>query len=109
LAAGRTKAAAARECRVGIATVHRWFKESAFRARIAELRTELVDRAIGRLADIMAGAAVDRLSSLLRAKSESLQLETVKAVYELFVNVTNAAELKARIEQLETNQPKRGR
>jgi hypothetical protein len=110
LAAGRTKAAAARECHVGIATIHRWFRESpAFRKRIDELRTELVDRAVGRLADLMAGAAVDRLASLLGAESESLRLDAVKAVYELFVHVTNAADLKGRIEQLEADLPRKSR
>jgi hypothetical protein len=110
LAAGRTKAAAARECHVGIATVHRWFRESpAFCKRIDELRTELVDRAVGRLADLMAGAAVDRLSGLLGAESECLQLDAVKAVYELFIGIRNAADLKARIEELEANQLRRSR
>lgn len=104
LASGQTVAAASRGCKVGPATVWTWMRQQAFKARIAELRTDLTDRAIGRLADMMAGTAADALRKLLDAKSESVRLESVKAVYELFVNVTNAAELKARIEQLEADQ-----
>src|SRR5262249_15135619 len=107
LAVGRTVAAACRECRVSTGTIWVWMKQPAFRDRIAELRQQLTDRAIGRLADMMAGTAADTLRKLLEAKSDAIKLDSVKAVYELFVNVTNAADLKARIEQLEVNQPKK--
>ena len=99
----------ARECRVGTATIFRWLKQPPFRERIAQLRVELVDRAIGRLADMMAGAAADSLRNLLDAKSETVRLDGVKAVYELFVTVSNAADLKERIERPETDQLGRGR
>jgi hypothetical protein len=106
LATGQPVARAARECRVGECTIWAWLKQPPFRERVSELRRELTDRAIGRLADMMAGAAADTLLKLLEAKSDSVRLDSVKAVYDLFVNVTNAAELKARIEQLEANQPR---
>jgi hypothetical protein len=108
LAAGWTHARAARECRLGNTTLYRWLKVPVFRDRIAELRSDLVDRAIGRLADLMGDRAADTLEALLGAKSDSVKLDSVKAVFELFLQCTNAAELKARIEALETNQP-RGR
>src|SRR5262245_24669273 len=104
LASGYTKVRASRECRVGTTTIDRWMEMPAFRERIADLRKELTDRAIGRLAEMMAGAAADTLAKLLDAASDSVRLDTVKAVYDLFVNVTNAAQLKARIEQLEAGQ-----
>ncbi len=102
LATGHTVAAASRECRVGATTIWRWLREDrSFSARVSELRAELTDRAVGRLADLMATTAADALTGLLGAKSEAVRLDAVKSVYELFINVTNAAELKARIEQLE--------
>lgn len=105
LAAGRTVAAVSRECKVGPTTIWRWLREeAAFSGRVSELRAELTDRAIGRLADLMATTAADALKGLLGAKSEAVRLEAVRSVYELFVNVTNAAELKSRIEQLEAGQ-----
>jgi hypothetical protein len=79
-------------------------KQPAFRERVSELRKELTDRAIGRLADLMAKDAADALAKLLKAKSDAIKLNSVRAVYELFVNVSNAAELKDRIEELEANQ-----
>jgi hypothetical protein len=102
IAAGRTINAACRECKVGVSTAHRWKVECpGFLQRIAELRAELTDRAIGRLADLMGGAAADQLQKLLAAKSEGLQLDAVRTVFELFISATNAAELKSRIERLE--------
>ncbi|VTT97979.1 hypothetical protein : Uncharacterized protein OS=Thermodesulfatator indicus (strain DSM 15286 / JCM 11887 / CIR29812) GN=Thein_1510 PE=4 SV=1 [Gemmataceae bacterium] len=102
LACGNTIAAASRACKVSQTIIHRWFKQPAFKARVAELRNELTNRAIGRLADMMAGSAADALASLLDSKSDTVRLDSVKAVYDLFINVTNAAELKNRIEQLES-------
>jgi hypothetical protein len=84
-------------------------KQPAFRTHVTELRQQMVNRAIGRLADMMAGAAADTLLKLLDAESDNVRLDSVKAVYELFVNVSNAADLKARIEALESQQPRRPR
>jgi hypothetical protein len=109
LATGSTVARASRECKVGTATVWGWLRQPAFKARVAELRQELTDRTIGRLADLMAGSAADTLRQLLAAESDHVKLDSVKAIFELFVNVTNAAELKARIEALEANQPGKSR
>jgi hypothetical protein len=70
--------------------------------RVAELRKELTERAIGRLADMMATTAAETLARLATsAKSEQVQLDSAKAVYELFINVTNSADLKSRLEQME--------
>jgi hypothetical protein len=107
LASGRTVAAAARDCRVNADTVWTWMKQPAFQARVAELRQSLTDSAIGRLASMMADQAADALLRLLSAESDVVALDAVKAVYDLFVNVTNASELKSRIEQLEASQPSR--
>lgn len=102
LATGHTVAAASRECKLGTTTVWRWLREDGpFPARVAALRKELTDRAVGRLADMMATSAADSLRGLLGAKSEAVRLDAVRAVYDLFINVINAADLKARIEQLE--------
>jgi hypothetical protein len=105
LAAGMTKSRAARECRVGLVTIWTWLKQPVFRERIAELRRELVDGAIGRLADMMSGLALDALRERLEAKDENghptVTLDDIKATFELFLHTTNAADLKARIEELE--------
>src|SRR5262249_62391363 len=57
LAAGWKVAAAAREVGAGKTTVWAWLRQEDFRKRIDELRRELLDAAIGKLADLMAGQA----------------------------------------------------
>jgi hypothetical protein len=106
LAAGKSKVDACRDCRVGMTTVYDWLRLPAFRERIEELRKELTDRAIGRLADLMAGKALDKLNDRLdRTDPEtgeaSVTLEDIRAAFELSINLQNAADLKARIEDLE--------
>jgi hypothetical protein len=54
----------------------------------------------------MAGLSLDVLTRRLEAKDEETgepraTLDDVKTVFELFINTTNAADLKARIEELE--------
>ena len=104
LAEGKTNAEAARKCEVGPVTVYRWLKHPAFLLRIEELRRRLVDQAIGRLADMMGGVAADKLLKLLESKNETVRLAAIKLTYDLFIGITNAAELKARIEAIEANQ-----
>ena len=105
LASGYTQARACRECKVGATTVNRWLKDPAFQQRVSELRRQLTERAIGRLADMMAGEALDTLRKLLaRSKSDTVKLDAVRTVFEKFLDVTNAAELKDRIERLEAMQ-----
>jgi hypothetical protein len=98
-----------RECRVGTTTVWQWLQDPLFRQRIDELRREMLDRALGRLSDMMAGAAADTLLKLLGAESDSIKLDSAKAIYELFLHCQNAAELKSRIEALEQSSQPRGR
>jgi hypothetical protein len=108
LASGRSVAATARDCRVHAGTIWEWMKQEGFKERVRELRQALTDSAIGRLSDLMAGAAADTLLKLFSAESDNVKLESVKAAFELYLHVQSAAELKSRIEALEASQP-RGR
>ena len=101
LASGMIPSRITRKLKVSPATIYRWRQLPEFNARVVELRNELVDGAIGRLANLMAGKAADALEKLLTAKRDDTRLASVKAVYDIFVGVTNAAELKSRIEELE--------
>lgn len=106
LATGRTVAAAAREVGVSTVTIWAWHKLPHFKERVTEYRRELTDRAIARLADMMASTAADTLQELASNPevSASTRLDAAKSIYDIFVNVNNAQELQARIEQLEANQ-----
>jgi transposase-like protein len=106
LAGGRTVAAASRECRVHASTIWAWLKQPEFRSRIAELRQQWLDTAIGRLGELLGQEALDTLKQLLRARSDGIKLESVKAAFELYTGIVNSTELQARIAQLEASQPK---
>jgi hypothetical protein len=107
LAGGRKDAEACRECRVGVTTLRNWrLGNPGFTQRIRELQRELVDRAVARLAELMAGKALDALTERLSRtdpKTGALMvgLDDIKACFEIFVHTTNAAELKQRLELLE--------
>ena len=62
LASGQTLRNAAAAARIGERTATRRMADPTFRRRVAELRAEMVGRAVGRMADGMADAA-DKLRS----------------------------------------------
>jgi hypothetical protein len=114
LAAGWRVTDVAKECKASRVTLWTWTTQvPAFRARVDQLRKEITDRAVNRLADLLAGKALDVLEARLDARDEETGLPVstvgdVKAVAETLINLTNAADLKARIEALEeSNQPNR--
>lgn len=106
LATGCTLPEAARESGAGERTIKTWTATlPAFTRRIAELRTEMTSRALGRLVDGMASAA-DTLGYLSRrAKSEQVRLGAARALIELGVKMRESVEMEARIAALEGNQP----
>src|SRR5262245_43280058 len=82
LAIGRTVKAAAKRAKISERTLFVWLKKPAFRRKIAELRSRVIDTAVGRLADRMVAAA-DVLSRLLKSQVELTRLKAAKAVLEL--------------------------
>lgn len=106
LAAGWTVKRSGEECKVGKVTIFSWLKQPAFKERVSELRKELTDRAIGRLADLMAGTATTALEKLLtdaEGITPGVRLESVRTVFEMFLQTTSASEMKDRLEALELN------
>src|SRR5205809_210995 len=82
LATGATLRDAAVAAGVAERTARRRWADPDFRRRVAELRSELVQRSAARMADAMTEAA-DVLRALLRAKSESVRLGACRALLEL--------------------------
>jgi hypothetical protein len=74
LASGQTVRDAA-AAGIGERTATRRLADSDFHRRVAKLRAEMVQTALGRMTDAMTGAA-DTLRSLLTATSESVRLLT---------------------------------
>jgi hypothetical protein len=86
-------------------TLYTWQKDPAFCAKVDELRNELVDRAVGRLADLMAGKALDVLTARLdRTDAETgaptAGLDDVKAAFDLFGGLRSNTELKEKLDRL---------
>src|SRR5262245_34995841 len=105
IAVGKTVAATAREVGLNAATIWGWYKQPPFTERIEELRKEITDRAIGRLADLMAGKAVDKLIERLdRVDPETGQtsatLDDIKAAFDLFGGLKSTTDLQAKLDRL---------
>lgn len=79
LATGVTCVEAAKLVGIHERTVRRKLKEPAFRARVDELRGEIVSGAVGMLAHRMA-AATRKLCRLLKSKDERVQLAAAKEI-----------------------------
>lgn len=100
LASGQTLRDAAVAARVGERTATRRWADPTFRQRVADLRGEMVSRALGRMADGMAEAA-DVLRSLLAAEGESVRLGACRAMLELGVKLREFADVEERFAALE--------
>jgi len=100
LAGGSTVEDAASAAGVGVATVYRRLKEPEFRARVDGARSEMIGRAVARLADAST-AAVDRLTKLLTAESESVQLGAARNILELGAKLREHVDLAERVRALE--------
>ncbi|MHB1423626.1 MAG: hypothetical protein ACYC3I_10620 [Gemmataceae bacterium] len=100
LAIGSSIRDAARAAGIGERTATRRMADADFRRGVADLRSEMVSRALGRMADGMADAA-DRLRQLLAANSEAVQLGACRALLELGVKLRESVELEQRLDALE--------
>jgi hypothetical protein len=86
---------------VGTATIWAWLKLPHFKDRVADLRRQLVDAALGQLSDLLSKAG-DTYARLLDASDTPprIKLDTANAVLDRFVGISNFAELKAEIDKL---------
>ena len=100
LAAGQTGAEAAAAASVVERTVRAWNSEFAFRARVRELRDQMVQRAAASLADSMTEAATV-LRELLKSEDEDVRHRAAVKVLDLGVKVGEVADLQARVAELE--------
>jgi hypothetical protein len=101
LACGATVEAAAKQCHLSDRTIYRRLKDPAFRARLREVRSDMVRRAAG----MLTAAAGQAVSTLLSLQKESVpaavRLGAARAVLEIGIKVREMAELEARMDELE--------
>jgi hypothetical protein len=100
LAAGKTVREASATAGVAERTAFRRLEDSAFKARVAELRSEMVRTAAGRLVDGMTEAAGVLRAGLTDTDANVRHRSAVKLI-ELGVKVTELAELQRRVDELE--------
>jgi hypothetical protein len=100
LAAGQTVRDAARAAGIGERTATRRLTDPSFRRRLVELRADMVNRALGKIADGMSDAAAT-LRKLLKAKGESVRLGACRAMLELGVKLRESVDLEERFALLE--------
>jgi hypothetical protein len=106
LAAGSSVAQVSRDCRVGTATIWAWLKVPRFKDRVADLRRQLVDTALGRLSELLVKAG-DTYARLLDAADTPprIKLDTANAVLDRFVGISNFTELRTEIDNLKAQLP----
>ena len=100
LATGATVTAAAESVGVSRMTAHRKLRKPAFRKLVAELRSQLFNSALGRMAENMTHAT-DALGSLLDANDPGVKLRAAKAVLGLAIRLRDSVDVSDRISELE--------
>lgn len=101
LACGATVEAAAKQCALTDRTIYRRLNDPAFKARLADLRGDMVRRCAGMLT-AAAGEAVRTLLSLQGGSTPpATRLGAARAILELGLKVREVAELEARMTELE--------
>lgn len=100
LATGLTVEAATRKAHVSPRTVHRRLADPDFRRRVTEARADMVQRALGKLAD-GSTEAVETLRQLLKAEAENVRLGAARSILELGNRLRESVDLEQRLAILE--------
>ncbi len=104
LASGATLEEASLQAGVSVATVTRRLKDPAFQQQVAQIRSGMLERACGQLADA-ATAAVATLVELLREGRESTRLAAAREILTHMLKVEELVDFERRIAALEAAQP----
>jgi len=100
LAAGASAADAARQLEVSVSTVKRQTADPDFRRFVADLRGQMLERALGRVTDTMTRAA-DTLAALLDAAEPALRIRAARALLSFGLRLHDAVDVTDRVRKLE--------
>lgn len=100
LAQGKTQTDTAAEVGVGRSTIQRWLKEPAFQSRVSDTRQELVSEVKSHLITSLR-RAIDKLTTLLDSKSESIVLGSAKALLQQLSPISQEVDLEQRMAKFE--------
>jgi DeoR/GlpR family transcriptional regulator of sugar metabolism len=100
LASGVSVSAAAEQAGVSESTVRRRLAKPAFRRLVARLRGQMLEAALGRLAENMTRAA-DKVARLLDSADEAVALRAARTLMTLGLRLRDSVELADRVQEIE--------
>jgi hypothetical protein len=100
LAAGASASAAARDLDISLSTVNRRLADLDFRKFVADLRGQMLERALGRVTDNMTGAA-DTLVALLDHDNPVYRLGAARAMLTLGLKLHDAVDTAEQVRLLQ--------
>jgi hypothetical protein len=100
VARGATVRGAAKALSIPERSAYRMATGADFRAEVTRLRSEVVDRTVGRLA-ARGAAAVAALGKLLKDGNATVRLRAATSILESLVRLREHSEVVARLEALE--------
>jgi hypothetical protein len=99
LASGASVAGAAAQAKCSERTVRRRLQESQFRSRVSAMRSEMVQKAVGRLATLGVIAA-DELHRLIQQGNDKIKLGACRAVLGFMLAGHDSQTLAAEVAEL---------
>jgi DeoR/GlpR family transcriptional regulator of sugar metabolism len=100
LASGLSIAAAAQQAGVSESTVRRRLARPAFRRLVARLRGQMLEAALGRMAENMTRAA-DKVARLIDSDNEAIALRAARTLMSLGLRLRDSVELADRVHEIE--------
>jgi hypothetical protein len=99
LASGSSAADAAAKANCGVVTVYRRLADPAFKQRVADMRAELISRAVGRLS-ALGVRSVDELEALLSDEKSAIRLGAAKTVLEFMFRGQDTEDMRKEFEEM---------
>lgn len=100
IATGSTTLEAAKKAGVSPRTIDRWLATPSFRTRINEIRSEILERATGKLVSILT-CAIETFRTLLSSESDHVRLGAARSIVETAVKYHEVLNLDERVKRLE--------
>ncbi len=102
VAGGATVADAAMELSVAERTAYRWASLPEFKSRVSMMRSAVASAAVGRITSATT-QAIDTLIELLASEHEAkTRIDAAKLILGNFGPITDAVELRTRVDELES-------
>jgi hypothetical protein len=102
IASGLSIDAAADQIGISRVTAFRRWRDPSIKKRVAELRGEITDQAIGKLVDTLCAAVLTLRRLMVEADTDSVKLKAASQLLETGLKASAIAQLEQRLTELET-------